>query len=157
MIKIDNSANVVFDFLTDFENYPKWQNGIQSCHISYANPINTGSRYQQKSIFLDKTFTSTFEVTKFQPNISLQVQSIRGPIRSIVSHKIEEQCSGVSLKTITTFYSTIGLEIAEPLLRWILKKQIQNDLQQLKQLIEKPIFQPVLSPISTAQSAKYYG
>ena len=46
-IDIDLPPGELFAFLSDFENNPKWQNGMKVCTWTSAPPLRVGSTYTQ--------------------------------------------------------------------------------------------------------------
>lgn len=66
-VYINRLAADVFDFISNPENNPQWQNGMQSCEITSDRPLGLRSTYHQKAKFLGRDIISNFEITAFEP------------------------------------------------------------------------------------------
>ena len=144
MIDVACYPNRAFRLLTNIGQYPLWQKDIQSCQILTPHKTGIGTQYQKKVRFLDRTITATFEFTKFVPNRYLQVNSTDGPFNQSTSWEIIQRPGSSIIRTISTIFSETGLEIAEPLLKWMLQQSISEDHKQLKRLLERDPLQVVM-------------
>lgn len=135
-IEIDHPAEETFRFISNFENNPLWQSGMDSCRIITAGPLRLGTKYEQEAHFLGKTITSRFEVVEYIPNERIKAKSIEStfPItfersvrgdaeRSLVEARIEGEPKGM-------------FRLAKPILRWMVNRSIQADYRELKRILE---------------------
>lgn len=135
-IEIDHPAVETFRFISNFENNPLWQSGMDSCRIITEGPLRVGTQYEQEAHFLGKTITSRFEVVEYEPDQRIKAKSIEStfPItfersvrgdaaRSLVEARVQGDPKGV-------------FRLATPLLRWMVNRSIQADYRELKRILE---------------------
>lgn len=70
-IQIDRPIEVVFAFLADFENVPKWNYFVQEVRKTSAGPVGVGATYHQ----VRKTDEQDFRVTEYEPYQRLVVET----------------------------------------------------------------------------------
>ncbi len=55
---IERQPNEVFEYLTNFENNPLWQSGMQEAHFTSEAELDIGSTYSQIARFLGRRIES---------------------------------------------------------------------------------------------------
>jgi uncharacterized membrane protein len=71
-VYIDRPIDVVFAFLSDFENIPKWNYYVLDVGQLSESPIGVGTTYHQ----LRKTDEQVFRITEFEPNHTVAVKTL---------------------------------------------------------------------------------
>jgi uncharacterized membrane protein len=71
-VYIDRPIDVVFTFLSDFENIPKWNYYVLDVGQLSESPIGVGTTYHQ----LRKTDEQVFRITEFEPNHTVAVKTL---------------------------------------------------------------------------------
>lgn len=135
-IEIAHPAQETFRFISNFENNPIWQSGMDECRVITDGLLRVGTRYEQKAHFMGKTITSLFEVVEYIPGERVKATSIEStfPItftrmvsgdegRSFVKAHIEGDAGGI-------------FRLAKPIMRWIVNRSIQSDYRNLKRILE---------------------
>ena len=135
--EIGRPAKVVFDFVSDSSNNPKWQRGQRSCVWTSPSPHGLGSVYEQEARFLGRTVLTRFKVVDYDPGRAITIESIEssfpirvrrsvaplGPDRSRVTAQISGEPGG--------FFGIIG-----PALRGLAQKSVDADYDRLVKLLE---------------------
>lgn len=67
-IAIKHPPAETFAFISNFENNPIWQKGMQECKILTPGDLRIGTQYKQKAKFLGKDIISRFEVIEYTPD-----------------------------------------------------------------------------------------
>jgi hypothetical protein len=136
--EIGRPAGVVFDFLADSSNNPKWQKGQRSCVWTSPPPHGLGSEYEQEARFLGRTVSTRFQVVEYDPGRSITIESIEssfpirvrrsvepiGPDRSRVTAGISGEPGG--------FFGLVG-----PALRRLAQRSVDADYDRLVKLLER--------------------
>lgn len=135
--EIDRPAEVVFAFVSDVVNNPKWQRGQISCEWSSPAPIGVGSRYEQEARFLGRRVLSSFEVVELHPGRAITIQSAEGPFSIRVKRSVEPIGPGRSRITAEISGQPGGFfRIAGPWLARLAQRSVDADYDRLKRLLE---------------------
>jgi uncharacterized membrane protein len=133
---INRPVEEVFAFLSNPENSPKWSSGSSDVKITSAGPIGVGSTYQSVRTVLGRRIESENEVTAYEPNRSYATKSKSGPV-PMESRVTFERVEGGTRVTGTLVGDPGGFfKLAEPLLVSMIKRQLEADLANLKDLME---------------------
>ena len=135
---VNKPAEEVFDFFSDAANNPKWQEGMVSCHWLDDGPIGVGSRYEQRAKFMGRDIVSVFEVTRFQPNHLIRIDTIESTFPISVTRTVEPMGDGRSKvhAHIRGGPQSGPLKWLEPLINRRAEKSIESDYDRLVQLLE---------------------
>ena len=135
-IDIKHPAVKTFAFISNFENNPKWQKGMQKCTIVTSGDLRVGTQYHQEAKFLGKDIISTFEVTDYIPGQMIKAKSIDGPFPITFKRMVADSNGFSKVSAIIEGESKGFFKIAQPLMRWMVNRSIQMDYRRLKKLLE---------------------
>jgi uncharacterized membrane protein len=136
-IEIERPAAEVFAFLSNFENNPRWQQGMRAARFITPPPIGPGSQYEQVARFLGRTITTRFEITDFQPGRSISIRSIESTFPIQVTRSVEPLDDGRTLVTADIRGGPGGVfRPFAPLIRRLAQRSVTADYQRLKRLLE---------------------
>jgi Polyketide cyclase / dehydrase and lipid transport len=143
---IERPVKQVFDFVSTPENDYQWQYGT----LATAR-LSKGSHAMQtffRSIghLMGRRNLSTFEVTEFEPNKKYGFKSLSGPLHSQTSYGFEI-ANGSTKITISTQVNVVNFfQLDEGILEKKMKKQLQENLAMLKDLLEAQRSLPATAP-----------
>lgn len=81
-VTINKPANIVFDFLADGTNNPKWRPSVTEIQKITSGPIGLGTRFKQRMKGpLGRTIAGDYEITVYEPGQILGFKVIAGPAR----------------------------------------------------------------------------
>ena len=136
-IDIDRPPDVVFDFIADMANNPRWQKGMRECRWTSEPPLRLGSTYDQEAAFLGKTIVSSFLVTEYDPGRSIRICTIGGSMPIDVIREILPRGDGQSqVKAIVRGDSSGLFRLATPLMKLVVGSSVHGDYRRLKKLLE---------------------
>jgi uncharacterized membrane protein len=137
-VDIDRPAGEVFAYLEDAENNTSWLKGMRSARWASPPPIAVGSTYEQRSHFLGRDIHTSFEVTRLEPGRLITIESREGSSFPItVTRHVEPGGEGRSRVTEIVDGDASGFySLATPLLRRMVKRNIQRDYGTLKRILE---------------------
>jgi uncharacterized membrane protein len=137
-VRIDRPAGEVFTFLEDVENNTKWLRGMVSCSWTTEPPVRVGSRYEQLARFLGKPIRTSFEVTAHEPGQMVTIRSREGSSFPLTVTRRVEPLEATRCRVTETVESDPSgfYRVAEPLLRLLVRRNIQRDYLRLKALLE---------------------
>ncbi len=137
-LEIARPADVVWEYMENAEHNPEWLSNMRFARWTTSPLVAVGSRYDQMARFLGKEVRTSFEVAALEPGRSITIASLAGssfPIRitravePLDPHRtrVRETAEGDS----SGFY-----RLAEPLMRWLVRRNIASAYRRLKQLLE---------------------
>ena len=142
MIEVTKTASIdlpiekVFEFIADPANETSWQDDMVEAGIVSEGPIGVGSEARFVQRFLGLHFTSTTEITVYDPPHAFGFRTTSGPVEFQGQTRFEAEDGGTRVTFLGTG-ETHGLyRLAEPLIRRRLDKTLAADLVKLKNLLE---------------------
>ena len=141
----------VFDFISIPENDFQWQYGIlKSAQISEGG-IGVGTFFRSIGHFMGRRIEGTFEVTEYEPNKKYGFKSLSGPLHSQTLYTFELAGGATKVNISTQASATNVFQSDELVLEKKMKKQLKENLELLKDILEQskriegepnPILQP---------------
>ena len=135
VVIIDRPVPLVFAFVSDFRNVPKWNYAITETHQSSPGPVAVGTVFVQRR-HIPRPSEEQFTVTEFAPNRRVVIEGTLGPFPARLGYEFESSDGG----TVVT--NTVELQMSGPL-RLIggiatsrVKNAVAENLSVLKQLLE---------------------
>jgi uncharacterized membrane protein len=137
-LEIDRPAEVVWEYMENAEHNPEWLSNMKSARWVTEPPIAVGSRYEQVARFLAKEVRTSFEVTQLDEGRSITISSLPGSSFPIeITRHVEPLDPGrVRVREIARGDSSGFYRIAEPLMRPMVRHNIERAYRRLKQLLE---------------------
>lgn len=135
-VHIDRHPDQVFEFISNFENNPKWQSGMVSAEFTSQRPLRIGSTYSQKAKFLGRPVISEFEVIEYVPNRMVKAASISGSFPITFTRTVRKENNGALVSAIIVGDAGGFFKLAEPLLRRMVQKSVDEDYRNLKRILE---------------------
>ncbi len=137
-VEVDRSAAEVFDYVSDFENNPRWQRGMKSCRWTSQPPHGVESTYDQVARFLGKDVLSSFVVVEHEAGRRVKITSTAGPFPITETRTVEPLVDGRSRVTaIVEGDASRYFRRAAPLLRRMVQRSVRGDYAHLKQQLER--------------------
>lgn len=136
-VQIDRPSEEVFDFISNFENNPKWQSGMVSAEITSEGPLRAGSTYSQVAKFLGRPVVSEFEVIEYEPHRMVKATSTAGSFPITFTRIVEPEGMGTKVSAIIEGDASGFFKLAEPLLKRMVQKSVDGDYRNLKQILEE--------------------
>ena len=135
-VPIDRPAEVVFAFISDPATYPRWRGDVVAVEHVPPGPLAHGSTFDQIiASFLGRQ-RFTFEVTGYEPNGRLESRATSGPVRPIVTYRVEPAGQGSRLTARIDVHTRGVLRLLEPLMTGGVKNRNRQDVSKLKQIVE---------------------
>jgi uncharacterized protein YndB with AHSA1/START domain len=135
-IEIARAPEEVFGYLTDVEQLPRWQKSLREARAD--GPFQLGTRIiEQRSLFGHKGETE-LEVTAFEPARRLTLETLRGPVKLEVDHRLEpDNDGGTSLRVTATGRPKGALRLAGPAVEAGARQELKRDFERLKAILEE--------------------
>jgi uncharacterized protein YndB with AHSA1/START domain len=142
MVKVECSTTIkrsvedVFAVLSNPANDVRWSSAALEAELTSPGPVGVGTTSRSVSKILGRRIESKWEVTEFEPNRRLAAQSHSGPFPVHATLTAEPIEGGT--RVIETYHAEPAgfFKLAEPLMLRMGKRQLQSDLDNLKDLME---------------------
>jgi uncharacterized membrane protein len=138
-VAINKPIEQVWNFLTDFQNTPKWDIGVLETKKTSEGPAVLGTTFQNIGPFLGRTSVREYKVTEYEPNKKVTVK-LMTPAKFIqqaeVSYAFEPAENGTKVTFIGGVEFSGFFKLIQPILLQRAKKDGQGDLDNLKRLLE---------------------
>lgn len=136
-VDIERSAADVFEYVSNFENNPTRQNGMESAKYTSPAPHGLGATYDQVASFLGREIITSFEVTALEPGRSITITSTSGTFPIEVTRTVDATGEGSCRASAAVNGSPGGLfKLAGPLMRAMVGSSVRKDWAALKVLLE---------------------
>ena len=142
MIKVEYSVVInqpveeVFSFMSNVENNPLWVSGVLETKLTSPGPMAVGSTGTDVRQFLGRRMESTWEVTEHEANKKSAFKVASGPMPFEGVWTFEPVEGGTKVTFVAQGEPGGFFKLAEPLVGRIAKRQIENDHDNLKDLLE---------------------
>lgn len=133
---IERPVEDVFAVLSDFSNGSKWSSGQAEPAVKTSDgPIGVGTTWHGVSKIIGRRFESDVEFTEFEPDRKI-VFTITKPFAMTATVTFEPVAGGTRIRQAIQAEPGRFFKLAEPLVVTMSKRQLQNDLDTLKDLME---------------------
>jgi uncharacterized membrane protein len=139
-IIIQRPADVVFAYVCDLSNVPKWDPSKSEVQVTPEGPIRLGTTVHMvtslQPLGLSMKLSSDMEITDYETNRQFTMTATSGPF-PVEFRFLVEPAEGGSLLTVAAQAEPGGFfKIAESVLLSRIKKEQTIELQRLKALLE---------------------
>ncbi len=141
MLKIESSVVInrpledVFAVLSNVENNPKWSSVFLEAEKTSAGPIGVGTTWRIVGRAFGQGIEAEVEVTEYEPNRKW-AQKQSGPISAKIRQTYKPVEEGTRVNVALEGELGGFFKLAEPLLKTMMKRGIENDLATVKDLME---------------------
>ncbi|WP_261131268.1 SRPBCC family protein [Bacillus sp. Marseille-Q3570] len=133
---IEQPLEMVFAYIANFENNPKWQKGMIEAKFTTNGPLQVGSIYDQVAKFLGKRIITTFRVVDYEENEKIKITSIKSTFPITVTRTVEQFNGATKVTAIVEGDATKVFKIAQPIMKRMVEKSVKTDYENLKKQLE---------------------
>lgn len=132
---IKRPIDEVFAVLSDASNSPKWSSGMQTVTKTSDGPIGLGTTYHSTSKQLGRHLEGDSRVTEFEADRRYAVTAST-PFPVTITWVVETVDGGTRVDQTVDAEPGGLFKLAQPLLVTMMKRQVQGDLETLRDLLE---------------------
>ncbi|MEE8375286.1 MAG: SRPBCC family protein [Acidimicrobiia bacterium] len=133
---IDRPVEEVFAFSTDIGNLALWAGPVTEATQTSEGSLGVGTTSTRVTQLLGRRFESDYEVTEYQPNSRYVAKTTSGPVPIVETLSFEGSDGGTKVTIAGELETTGFFKLAEPILARLTKRQVENDVATLKDLLE---------------------
>jgi carbon monoxide dehydrogenase subunit G len=134
-VRIHQPIAAVFKYVTNPTHWPLYRGAIQATSLP-AGPLDTGVTFETKAKFLGRSIEQTHEVSGYEPNHRFTHRSTTGSFPTVYDYTFEP--AGAETQVTLRLDAEVGgfFKLAGPLVAAAARRQVQNDLATLKDILE---------------------
>ena len=122
-------------YMFDPANDLAWTGGITSSRPDQPGPLVAGATVVRTAKFLGRTFDYGYVVTAHEPGRLVEMQ-VEKPFPMTVRYELEDAPDGTNVAIRASGSPGGFFAVAEPLMRWQVRRSISADLARLKKNLE---------------------
>jgi uncharacterized protein YndB with AHSA1/START domain len=135
-VVINRPVEEVFAFFTNFDNSAKWQTGVIEVRLLSEGPMTAGSTYLYVGEYMGRRTESEGLISEYEPNRLWGAKFSSGPFSAHEQFRFEPSDGGTKLTALVDGQVGGLLKLAEPIMIWFFKRQLEGDLAKLKKVLE---------------------
>ncbi len=134
-VTIRQTPEKVFSYLTDIDKIQMWS-PVENMKLITPGSVGVGSQFSQTVSILGKSFETITEVTTNNPPTSYAIKATSGPMPFEQRFTLTPTTEGTQLDTVIEGEPGGLLKLAGPVVASAVNKQLNDQLNKLKQLLE---------------------
>jgi len=134
-VLIRRSRAEVAAFMFDPRNDSIWTTGVVECRPLTEGPLRKGSRVERISKFLGRQFGYQYEVVAAESESFVQMH-VDEPFPMEIRYELETRPEGTITRIRAQGDATGFFRLAAPLMSRMVRRNITNDLELLKEYLE---------------------
>ena len=135
-VVINRPIAEVFSFLSKADNMPRWAKYIVDAAQTSEGPVDVGTTCHVVSKIMGMQMKQDFTVTECIPVRAYAARSTSGPVPMESRYVLNEASGATEVHVSTTTDLSGVMKMAGPLLIRKLRKQMQDDHENLKRYLE---------------------
>jgi uncharacterized protein YndB with AHSA1/START domain len=136
---IERPVKQVFDFVSTPENDFQWQYGTLATASLPKGSSTMQTFFRSIGRLVGRRNLGTFEVTEYEPNKKYGFKSLTGPVHSKTTYTLEHVSGGTRISISIQASAPKFFRVTERLLWTTMKKQLEEDVTSLKNILEEKI------------------
>jgi uncharacterized membrane protein len=135
---INLPAEKIFDYMVDAENLVEWSSAVIAVRKTMPGMISVGATWRYTTRFLGRWLETTYELVEHEPSHLFTLKSISGLCPAIFSYRLEAiECGRTNVSLEAVIHHIEGfLVLEEPVVTSAVRRQIEGDLQTLRDILE---------------------
>lgn len=122
-------------YMFDPANDLAWTGGITASRPDRPGPLVAGATVVRTAKFLGRTFDYGYVVTAHEPDRLIEMK-VEKPFPMTVRYELADVAEGTNVAIRATGSPGGFFSVAEPLMRWQVRRSIAADLGRLKENVE---------------------
>ena len=135
-VVINCPAPDIFAFMTDVARGTEWQEDLVEAQQTPGGPMGVGTTIREVRRFMSRRLESVFKITEHEPGRKLSFETTSGPLPLRGHYDLEPVDAGTKVTMVVEAELTGVFKMTEPLVVHSAKRQLDNNLAKLKELLE---------------------
>ena len=135
-IVINRPVEDVWEFVATPENATLWASGLAESKQLTAGPMGKGTQFRNVRRFLGREIETTIEITEWEPPKRMSAKATSGPIPFTGTRTFGAADGGTRVTEVVDAQIGGFFKLAEPIVARMIKRQIEADYANLRDLLE---------------------
>jgi carbon monoxide dehydrogenase subunit G len=135
-VTVNRPVEEVWEFISNFENTTRWSRGVLEARQTSGGPLGVGSTLRTVVKAFGRRRTADYLVTEYEPNRAFAFEVTSGPMTSRARFLVEPAGAGTRLTASGEAEATGPYQLLAPILVRTLKRHSQDDLANVKRILE---------------------
>jgi carbon monoxide dehydrogenase subunit G len=138
-VTVNRPVDEVWNFISNFENTPRWSQGVLEARQTSDGPLGVGSTLQMVVKAFGRRRTADYLVTEYEPNHGFAFEVTSGPMTSRARYSVEPAGAGTRLTASGEAEATGLYKLLAPLLVRTVRRHSEADLAKMKRILEASV------------------
>jgi carbon monoxide dehydrogenase subunit G len=134
--RVDRPREEVAAYMTDPANDPDWIGGVQEARLVGDPPLRVGSRVARIAKFLGREVRYVNEVVALDSS-TLEMRSVEAPFAMHITYTFDDAGGSTVVRNRVRGEAGRMFWFAGPLLSRMVRRNVQRDLERLRNVLEK--------------------
>lgn len=134
-IRIAAAPEAVFAAVSDPKTHAEWRPSVVAFRTD-SEPVTVGTRITETVRFLGRRYTTLFEVTRLDSPHTFAVQSVEGPLETVLSMEVSPADNGAVLRFVMDLEDPRPLGLPVPGFQALMRWYLRDEGKRLARLIE---------------------
>ncbi len=135
-VVIGRPIGEVFTFIKDMNGHAEWQTGVIESRVTSEGSVDIGSTYRYITHMLGREIRTEGEVTTCDPDKGFFYRSTKAPFQIEGGYTFEKANGGTKVTQRLVANIEGFFRLAKPIVERMTKRNLENNLQTLKELLE---------------------
>jgi uncharacterized membrane protein len=138
-IHVDRPVEEVFDYLANHTRIPTYVGPISRIHAMTTRQVRGGTRLTVDASFLGMTIKQRAECTRYEPPYRFEARSVGGRFYFEAGFTLHPTEDGTRIEGWGNASSPSLFRLAEPLLGFLIERQVDSDFARLKRELDSAV------------------
>ncbi len=129
---ISRPVDVVWDYVIDTANDASWRTGVNESGLQSDGPVGPGTA----GYTLAGNQRAEWRVVSYEPGVSVEWEFTGGPLLGRGGYRVAPVEGGTQFTLVADVKPSGWLKFLGPVFTWIGRRQNQNDVEKLRDILE---------------------
>jgi uncharacterized membrane protein len=134
-VNVRRPREEVAAYMTDPANDPQWIGGLHEARLLGDGPVAEGSRVARVASFMGRRVEYVNEVAALEPGRVLEMRSVKAPFPMHITYTFEDADGGTVVRNRVRGGGGL-FSLGSPLFAPMVKRNVQKDLERMRDLLE---------------------
>jgi uncharacterized membrane protein len=135
-IEIERPVREVFEFISQPENFPRWQESLLEVRRQASGPLRVGSEVTEVRRFMGRKMETTWTCTEHEPYERSSIEEDEGLVPFKGTFELEERGDRTLFTWIVETPGPRGIKVPGAVVGRMVRRQLAVDSERLKELME---------------------
>jgi uncharacterized membrane protein len=135
-VQVRRPRDEVAAYMTDPANDTQWIGGLREARVIGGGPLGEGSRVARVASFMGRKVEYVNQITALEPGRMLDMRSVKAPFPMHITYTFEDRDGGTLVRNHVRGGGGL-FSLGSPLFAPMVRRNVQRDLERLRDLLER--------------------